>query len=98
MPSAGYHASANSEPGLPGSPGDRARPGWSNAGHRQITAPTAALNTDDITALDAQRLSAAIRARTLSCREVMQAYLARIHRLNPRLNAIVNLARDEDLL
>lgn len=28
----------------------------------------------------------------------MQAYLARIHRLNPRLNAIVNLARDEDLL
>jgi hypothetical protein len=27
--------------------------------------------TDDITALDAQHLSDAIRARTLSCREVM---------------------------
>ena len=55
-------------------------------------------DTDDITALDASALSHAIRARTLSCREVMQAYLARIHRLNPKLNAIVNLARDDDLL
>jgi amidase len=53
---------------------------------------------DDITALDAQRLSSAIRARTLSCREVMQAFLARIHRLNPHLNAIVNLAPDDGLL
>ncbi len=56
------------------------------------------LTPDDITTLNAQPLSAAIRARKLSCREVMQAYLARIHRLNPRLNAIVNLAPDEDLL
>jgi amidase len=54
--------------------------------------------TDDITALDADTLSQAIRARRLSCREVMQAYLARIHRLNPRLNAIVNLAPDDTLL
>jgi amidase len=53
---------------------------------------------NDITALDACALSHAIRASTLSCREVMQAYLARIHCLNPRLNAIVNLARDDDLL
>ena len=53
---------------------------------------------DDITAFDAGALSNAIRARTLSCREVMQAYLARIHRVNPRFNAIVNLARDEELL
>jgi amidase len=52
----------------------------------------------DITTLDASALSHAIRSRTLSCREVMQAYLARIHRLNPQCNAIVNLARDEDLL
>lgn len=52
----------------------------------------------DITDLDAHALSAAIHARQVSCREVMQAYLARIHALNPRANAIVNLARDEDLL
>ena len=55
-------------------------------------------NEGDITALDASALSHAIRSRALSCREVMQAYLARIHRVNPRFNAIVNLARDEDLL
>lgn len=51
-----------------------------------------------ITDLDACALSRAIHARELSCREVMAAYLARIHRLNPRANAIVNLAPDELLL
>lgn len=52
----------------------------------------------EITDLDAHALSAAIHGRRVSCREVMQAYLARIHALNPRANAIVNLAPDEDLL
>ncbi len=52
----------------------------------------------DPTALSALELSQAIRERELSCREVMGAFLARIHRLNPRLNAIVNLAPDEQLL
>ena len=51
-----------------------------------------------ITDLDADALSRAIHARKLSCREVMQAYLARIDRLNPRFNAIVNLAPPEPLL
>lgn len=50
---------------------------------------------DDITSLDAISLSRAIHARKLSCREVMQAYLARIHRLNPSANAIVNLVPDD---
>ena len=52
----------------------------------------------DTTDLDAHALSTAIHARQVSCREVMQAYLARIHALNPRANAIVNLAADDDLL
>ncbi len=52
----------------------------------------------DPTALSALELSRAIRARELSCREVMQAFLARIHRLNPVFNAIVNLAPEEVLL
>ena len=51
-----------------------------------------------ITDLDGQALSAAIHAREVSCREVMQAYLDRIQRLNPVFNAIVNLASDEALL
>ena len=53
---------------------------------------------DDITALDASALSEAIHARRVSCREVMQAYLARIHRLNPTYNALVSLRADDALL
>jgi len=52
----------------------------------------------DITDLDAHALSTAIHARQVSCREVMQAYLARIHALNPKANAIVNLAAADALL
>jgi amidase len=55
------------------------------------------MNACDITALDAGALSAAIHAKRVSCREVMQAYLARIADLNPRYNAIVSL-RNADLL
>ncbi|MDH4392021.1 MAG: amidase, partial [Aquabacterium sp.] len=51
-----------------------------------------------LTDLDALALSLAIHTREVSCRAVMAAYLARIHRLNPTLNAIVNLAPDASLL
>jgi amidase len=51
-----------------------------------------------ITDHGASALSALIQARQLSCREVMQATLARIHALNPTYNAIVNLASDDALL
>ena len=53
---------------------------------------------NDITDLDALELSSAIHAGIVSCREVMAAYLERIDRLNPRLNAIVSRAPHEDLL
>jgi len=56
------------------------------------------VSADPITDLDAHALSRAIHARQVSCVEVMRAYLARIHRLNPRVNAIVNLAPDDALL
>ncbi|MGA1325112.1 MAG: amidase [Rubrivivax sp.] len=58
----------------------------------------AALPPCPITALDAQALSRALHAREFSCREAMQAYLARIHALNPRHCAIVNLADEAALL
>ncbi len=51
-----------------------------------------------ITDLDAHRLSAAIHAREVSCREVMQAYLARIEAVNPQVNAIVSLQDGPGLL
>lgn len=47
---------------------------------------------------DASALSELIHSRRVSCREVMQAYLARIHELNPQYNAIVHLAPDDALL
>ncbi len=56
------------------------------------------INPLAITDLDACSLSRAIHARELSCREVMSAYLARIHRLNPVYTALVNLAPDDRLL
>ncbi len=51
----------------------------------------------EITDLSAHALSSAIHRRQLSCREVMQATLARIDEFNPVHNAIVSL-RDGDAL
>ena len=65
------------------------------------TATSAVLNTstsgiqsmnDHITALSASRLSSMIRAREVSCVEVISAYLERIHQYNPVYNAIISLA------
>ncbi|WP_158808881.1 amidase [Beijerinckia sp. L45] len=63
---------------------------------------------DDIVTLDATALSAAIKTKAVSCREVMSAHLARIEAVNGQVNAIVSLrdpavllaeadAADEDL-
>ncbi|HVV92662.1 MAG TPA: amidase [Hyphomicrobiales bacterium] len=53
--------------------------------------------TSDITALGAAALAAAIRERRVSCAAVMDAYLDRIDRLNPRVNAIVSLRKPDAL-
>lgn len=52
----------------------------------------------EIVDLDAIALSQAIHARTLSCVEVMGAYLDRIERLNPVVNAIVAMRERGDIL
>lgn len=52
----------------------------------------------DVVELSGVQLARAIRARQVSCREVMQAYLAQIRRLNPQANAIVSLRDPEELL
>ena len=56
------------------------------------------VRTDGITAMGAVDLAAAIRGRVVSCVEVMRAYLERIHRINPQVNAIVGLRDDAALL
>jgi amidase len=47
---------------------------------------------------DAAELSVAIRRRLVSCVEVMTAYLDHIDRVNPSVNAIVNLRPRSELL
>ena len=49
---------------------------------------------DEITSLSANRLAELIRKRAISPVEVAEAYLRRIEKLNPSLNAIVTLAPD----
>ncbi len=51
----------------------------------------------DLVLLDAVELATAIRRRTVSCVEVMAAYLDHINRMNPHVNAIVTL-RDPEIL
>ncbi len=52
----------------------------------------------DLTELSASALSAAIHAGQVSCRELMQATLARIALVNPAHNAIVSLRDGDELL
>jgi len=49
------------------------------------------VNTPHIAMMDALELADAIRARQVSCVEVMCAYLDHIEKMNPRVNAIVAL-------
>ncbi len=52
----------------------------------------------DIVMMDAVALAGAIRARQVSCVEVMTAYLDHIEKLNPKVNAIVALQDRAGLL
>ncbi|MGC2402012.1 MAG: amidase [Acidobacteriaceae bacterium] len=59
------------------------------------TAPDA---SDQICYMRAVDMIAAIRAKKLSAREVMQAHLQQIHRVNSKVNAIVTLVDEDHLL
>ena len=51
-----------------------------------------------IVGLSARELSQEIHKRSLSCSEVMEAYLERIDEVNPKVNAIVALRNKDELL
>ena len=51
-----------------------------------------------ITDFSSIELSMAIKMKEVSCVEVMQAYLDRIHRYNPVYNAIISMVSDDELL
>jgi len=56
------------------------------------------MTTSDLTGLSAVALSSAIKAKSVSCAEVMTAYLDQIERLNPHVNAIVSLQPRDELM
>jgi amidase len=58
---------------------------------QRAMSPSAA---DELCDLDAVDLVARIRRKQVSAREVMQAHLARIARVNPKINAIVTLVAE----
>ena len=62
------------------------------------TAPREKSGISDIVMMDALPLGKALRAKKLSCVEVMTAYLDHIDRFNPQVNAIVSLRERKDLL
>jgi amidase len=55
------------------------------------------VRVNDLCFRSAVELARAVRTREVSCTEVMTAHLARIERLNPRLNAIVTLDAERGL-
>jgi len=52
----------------------------------------------ELVSLDALELSRRIRAKQVSCVEVMETYLAHVQRFNPKVNAIVSLQPPDSLL
>ncbi|WP_054913903.1 MULTISPECIES: amidase [Pseudomonas] len=52
----------------------------------------------ELVLLQAHELAERIRLRQVSCREVMQTYLAHIERFNPLVNALISLQSPESLL
>ena len=65
--------------------------------HNQVDSPPrpVASYPSDIVMLDGFALARHIAARQLSCVEVMTAYLDHIERLNPRVNAMICLQRQD---
>jgi len=61
-------------------------------------AVNAAPNALSIIMMDGMELSQAIHSKTVSCREVMTAYLDHIAQINPKVNAIVSLQDRDGLL
>src|SRR5260370_3863804 len=59
---------------------------------------TPSTSGSDICFLSARQMADLIRQKKLSAREVMQAHLKQIERVNPKVNAIVTLVPEEQLM
>ncbi len=56
------------------------------------------MSESEICFMSAAKMAQRIHDKELSCREVMQAHLARIERVNPMVNAIVTRIPDDELI
>ncbi len=56
------------------------------------------MSNNSLIQLPAKELSEKIANKSISCLEVMQAYLAQIHAINPKVNAIISMVAEEELL
>jgi amidase len=63
-----------------------------------LTSQSAEAASDEICFMRAVDILAALRKKRLSAREVMRAHLKQIGRVNPKVNAIVTLAPEEQLM
>jgi amidase len=72
--------------------------GSSVAATERNAAPVAASSGDEICFMRAVDMVEAIRAKKLSAREVMQAHLKQINGVNAKVNAVVTLVPEEQLM
>jgi amidase len=56
------------------------------------------MNAKDVLSLDARSLSNAIKTKQVTCEELMEATLERIHAINSKCNAIIQLRDEDDLM
>jgi amidase len=78
-------------------PSDAAGPAVPANAMPSETTPQSLQSRDELCDLSARELALRIRRRQVSAREVMLAHLARIERVNPRVNAIVTLVAERAL-
>jgi len=69
-----------------------------SAASRSVASVPAPLSSSDICFLRAVDILALIRSKKLSAREVMQAHLKQIQRINPKVNAIVTQVPEDQLM
>jgi amidase len=76
----------------------RPAPATSDPPRPDFTVMSSAASKNEICFLRAKELLGLMREKKLSAREVMQAHLKQIERINPKVNAIVTLVPEEQLM
>src|SRR5712692_8701829 len=84
------HLSSPSKP----SPSESSR----SSANTFVDSPVAPASDSEICFMPARQLADLIRQKKLSSREVMQAHLKQINRVNPKVNAIVTLVPEDRLM